>query len=130
MSNSSPWFIDKTPSGATTLGKSGLGCNDNEGELSIIQISSITGASLSNCLMSYPGHLSGSESYPLCRDAVSIFYSPSQLGYFNLGMAVSLGGRKHRSKTNCTSLKNWPLVTSSLWQKLWVKLCKKKQTMI
>ena len=38
----------------------------------------------SDGLMSYPGHLlsgSGAVEYTDCRDAVSIFYSPSQLGY-------------------------------------------------
>ena len=46
-----------------------------------IQSYSITGASSSDCLGSYPGRLSR-ESYPLCRDAVSVFCSPSWPGLF------------------------------------------------
>ena len=30
--------------------------------------------------MSYPGHSLGGGSYPLCREAVGVFYSPSRLG--------------------------------------------------
>ena len=56
------WPIDKTLSGATTSGQSRLGSNGNEGVLYIPQSSSITGTSLSNCLVSYLGHSLG-ESY-------------------------------------------------------------------
>ena len=56
MSNSSIWPIHRALSGATTPGQSGSGNSGNEGILSILQSSSITGASPSNCLMSYPGH--------------------------------------------------------------------------
>ena len=38
MSNSSIWHIDKTQSGATTLGKSGPGSNSNEEVLRIPQV--------------------------------------------------------------------------------------------
>ena len=62
MSNTSIWPIDTTLSGATTPGQSGPGINSNEGVLSIPQSSNITGASLSDCLVSYPGHLL-EESY-------------------------------------------------------------------
>ena len=55
--------IDRTLSGSTTLGQSGPGSDGNEGVLHILQNSSITGAPLSDCLVSYPGHLLG-ESYP------------------------------------------------------------------
>ena len=55
------------------------GSNGNKGVLRIPQSSSITGGSPSDCLVSYPGH-SLRESY---RDAVNIFYSPSQLGQCN-----------------------------------------------
>ena len=41
MSNSSIWSIDRTLSGATTLGQSGPGSDDNEGLFHIPQISSI-----------------------------------------------------------------------------------------
>ena len=44
-------------SGATTPAQSGAGSNGNEGMLHIPQSSSLTGTSLSDCLVSYPGHL-------------------------------------------------------------------------
>ncbi len=55
-------LIDRTLSGATTLGQSGPGSDGNE------RVHSITGASLSDCLMTYPRH-SLWEVPPLCRDA-------------------------------------------------------------
>ncbi len=63
-----------TQSGPTTLGQSGPGYDGNEGVLRIPQISSISGTSLSECLVSYPG--------PICRNPVGVFYSPSPLGNF------------------------------------------------
>ena len=60
------------------------GSNGNEGVLNIPQ-SSRTGASPSDCLISYPGHLFRGGVLPLSRDAVSMFYSPSQLGYLDSG---------------------------------------------
>ena len=60
MSNNSIWPIDKTLSGATTPGQSGPG--SNEWVLCIPQSSSITEASPSVCLVSYPRHLLG-QSY-------------------------------------------------------------------
>ena len=63
MSNSSIWPIDRTLSGATTLGQSGPGSNGNEGLLHIPQISSITVALLLECFVSYLEH-SLEESYP------------------------------------------------------------------
>ena len=48
---------------ATTPGQSGRGSDDDEGVLYIPQSSSITGASPSDCLLSYPEHSFG-ESYP------------------------------------------------------------------
>ena len=66
MSNSSSWPIDKTLSGAITLGQSGPGNDGNEEVLYIPQSSSISGASPSDCLVSYPGHLLG-NSYPSAK---------------------------------------------------------------
>ena len=63
MSNSSIWPIDRTLSGSTTQGQSVPASNGIEGVLYIPQSSSITEASLSDCLVSYPGYLLG-ESYP------------------------------------------------------------------
>ena len=50
-------------SGATTQGQSGPGNDGNEGVFRISQSSSTAGTSLSDCLMSYPGH-SLRGSYP------------------------------------------------------------------
>ena len=66
-------------SGATTLGQSGPGSDDNEGVLRIPQSSTIAGTSTSDCLVSYPGHSLGGV-LPLCKGAVSVFYSTSWLG--------------------------------------------------
>ena len=57
MSNSSILPIDRTESGVTTLGQSEPRSNGNEEVLHISQRSSITEASLSDCLMSYLRHL-------------------------------------------------------------------------
>ena len=53
---SSIYPINRTLSGATTPGQSGPGSDGNKGVLHIPQSSSITGASPSDCLVSYPGH--------------------------------------------------------------------------
>ena len=63
---SSIWPIERTLSGATTPGPNGPGSDGNEGVLHIPQSSSITGASLSVCLVSYPGH-SLEGSYPFAE---------------------------------------------------------------
>ena len=55
-----------TLSGDTTPGQSRPGSDGNEGLLRIPQSSSITEASQSDCLVSYPGHSIG-ESYPFCE---------------------------------------------------------------
>ena len=70
------WPIDRTLSGATTPSLSGHGSDGNEGVLHIPQSSSITGTTPSDCLVSYAGHSWGGA----CREAVGVFYSPSQLG--------------------------------------------------
>ena len=65
------WPIDKPLSGATTSRQS-------EGELCILQSSSITGTSPSDCLVSYLEHSEGLLS--LCRGGVGLFNSLSWLG--------------------------------------------------
>ena len=55
--------MDRTLSGATTPGQSAPRNDGNEGVLRILQSSSITGTSPSDCLMSYQEHSLG-ESYP------------------------------------------------------------------
>ena len=60
---SSIWPIESTLSSAITLEQRGPRSNSNEGVLHILQSSSITGTSESDCLVSYPGHSLG-EFYP------------------------------------------------------------------
>ena len=60
---SSIWSINRTLSAACTPGQSGPGSDGSKGVLCIPQNSSITGASPSDCLVSYLGH-SLEESYP------------------------------------------------------------------
>ena len=62
MSNSSIWYIDRSRLGATIPGQGRSGNDSNEGVLHIPQSSSITGASPSDCLISYPRHTFG-DSY-------------------------------------------------------------------
>ena len=66
-------------SSATTLDQSGLASDSNKGILCIPQSSSITGTSLSDCLVSYPRHSLGGV-LPLCRGAVGVFDCPSWMG--------------------------------------------------
>ena len=70
---------DRTLSGATTPGQSGLGTADNEGVLSIPQSSSITETTPSDFLESYTGR-SLVSVLPFYREAVSVFCCPSRLG--------------------------------------------------
>ena len=63
MLNSSIGPINRTLSGAVTPGQSGAGSDGNERVLYILQNSSITRASPSDCLVSYQGHRVGG-SYP------------------------------------------------------------------
>ena len=72
------WPIHRTISGATTPSQGGSGSDGNEEALSIPQISSITGASPSDYLVSYPGTLFWGV-LPLSGDVVSVFCSPSRL---------------------------------------------------
>ena len=80
MQFSSVWSIDRTLSGATTTSQSGHGSDSNEQVLRILQSSSVTEASPSDCLVSYPGH-SLVGGLPLCREAVGVFYGSSQMGH-------------------------------------------------
>ena len=79
MQFSSIWPIDRNLTGATSPGQSGPGSDSNEEVLSILQISSISAASPSDCLVSYPGH-SLEGVLPLYRETVGVFYCLSRLG--------------------------------------------------
>ena len=69
--------IDRTLSGSTNRGHSGPVSDGNKCVLHIPQSTSITEASPSDRLVSYPGHAFG-EALPFCRDAVRVFCSPSR----------------------------------------------------
>ena len=107
--------IYRTLSGATTLDQSEPGSDGNEGILCIPQSSSITEASLSDCLVSYPGHLLWESLTPvqrfswyilqleptgpqdscygrvlsIYRDPINVFCSPNRLGHMTLVMGES-----------------------------------------
>ena len=81
MSNRSIWPIDKTLSGATTLGQRGSGSDGNEEALCIPQSSSVSEASPSDCLVSYPGHSLG-ESYLFAE--MQSAYSTAQADWANM----------------------------------------------
>ena len=80
---SSIWPIDITVSGSTTMGQSGHGSDGNEEVLCISLSSSITGTSPSDCLVSYLGHSLRGGGLTLCKEAVSVFDSSSQLANGN-----------------------------------------------
>ena len=93
--------------GATMLGQSGPGSNGNEGVLCIPQGPSITGTSSSDCLMSYPGHSLVEGVLPLCRGAVSVFYSPSWMG------------NSHLTESPCCIINKTGFATDHLSDNLW-----------
>ena len=69
------WPTDWTLTVTITSGQSGPGSNSNEGVLHIRQ-SSNNEVSLSDGLVSYPGHMLRRVT-PICRDAADIFYDRS-----------------------------------------------------
>ena len=72
------FYTDKNLSSTTTPGQSEPGSDGNEGLLQIPQNSIITGASPSDCLVSYPGHsLVGRGFTPLQRYSLSILQPQS-----------------------------------------------------
>ena len=67
-------------SGATPSAQSGRGNDGNEGLILILQSSSITRTSQSDCLVSYiENSLAWVGVLTLCIEAVDVFYSPSRL---------------------------------------------------
>ena len=81
---SSIWTIDRTQSSATIPGQRGPGSDGNKGVPCILQSFSITETSLSDCLVSYPGHSVG-ESYPSA--GMQLMYSAG-LGLIWFGLMV------------------------------------------
>ena len=80
MSNSFIWPTDRALSGVITPDQSGAGSDGNEGVLCILQNSSVTGASPSNCLVAYQGH-SLEEPYSFAE--MQSVYSAAPAGWAN-----------------------------------------------
>ena len=91
--------IDRTQSAATTLSQSEPGSNGNEGVLCIPQCSSIMGASLSDCLVSYTGHSSG-ESYPQQRYSQCILKPQPNGARLKKRVRWSKGKREDKAEEN------------------------------
>ena len=88
MSNSSIWPIDRNLSDAITPAMRGPGSNGNGGIHGILQSSSITGASPSDYLVSYLGHLL-EKSYPLQRCSQCILQpQPTGPSYNKVNMCI------------------------------------------
>ena len=73
------WLINRTLSDAATPSQNWPWSDGNEGVLGIPQSSSIIGTSPSDCFVSYARNSLGGV-LPLCREAIGVLYSPSQLG--------------------------------------------------
>ena len=131
MSNSSIWPIERTLSSATTQSQSGPGSDGNEGLFHIPKSSSITGASPSDCLVSYPGqslvrpylsaemqlYSTAPANWASERDEsiCSLFSCReiAQTGFFSLDWTSILRERKLWIQTSFTLLKNQP------WWTVW-----------
>ena len=107
------WPIDRTLSCASTPGQSGPGSDSNEQVLHIPQSSSITGTSPPDCLVSYPGHSLKREVLPLCREAISGFYSSVQMGKV-LSQAIPSSSASMSKVSN----KLWQNEKDSLWNQI------------
>ena len=70
---SSIWPIDRTLLATTTLGQSGPRSDSNEEVLCISQNSIITGASPSECLVSYPEHSFG--EFSISAEMQSVYFT-------------------------------------------------------
>ena len=89
MSNSSIRLIDGILSDATTPGQNGFGSDANERVLRIPTSYSITGASLSDCLMSYPGHSFGITPLQRCSRYI-LQPQPTVYGNFCKGLMSNI----------------------------------------
>ena len=88
-------------SGATTLGQSGPGSNGDKGVLCIPQSSSITGTSLSDYLVLYPGHSLGG-SYPSAE--VQSVYSTALMHFDSTCWETQRGVRFSSCEVHCLIL--------------------------
>ena len=129
---------DYTTGTSWTSVQSGPGSDGNEGVLCIPRSSCITGTSLSDCLVSYPGHpLAGGITLQQRRSRC-IRTSPSDwvnewlvkhIGLFSLGKQTNVGERKLCIQTSCSPLWNLHSVvvySSLLWD--WVNTQTHAQT--
>ena len=93
MQFSSIWPLDRTLSGATIPGQSGPESNGNEGVLRILQSSSITGTSPSDCLVSYLGQLLVgyylSVEKPLVYSTAPVDWARYNIWFLNLSLSFS-----------------------------------------
>ena len=92
-------------------GQSGPGSNGNEVVLRIPQSSSITEASLSDCLVSYPGHLLKAGSYPSAE--MQLVYSTTPADW------ATLIGREeltHLQRCSRCILQPLPVVSDIFWE--------------
>ena len=118
MSNSSICLIDRTLLGATTPNQSWSGSNVNEGVFCIPQSFCITGASPSDCFMSYLRHSFGRESYPSAE--MQSLYSTATL---QTGLR-GIGEISWYILWNCTYTLMWGLfiyqyLFCSVWELKW-----------
>ena len=102
MHFSSIWLLDRSLSGATTPSQSGPGSDGNKGVLRIPQSSSITGTSLSDCLVSYLEHL------------LSVVYPSAEVQsvYFTAPAIKTICYRSSQSCTLATTQQGLPWVVS------------------
>ena len=85
------WPIHRSLSGDTTPGKSGPESDGNKSVLHILPCASITGASASDNLESYPGNSLGGVLL-LCRNAVGAFFSTSPFIQIRRGKQLRMSG--------------------------------------
>ena len=105
---SSTWPIDRNFSGASTASQSGPGSDGNKGVRRILKSSSFTEASLSDCLVPYPGHSLGElyhslemlsvysinpADWPMALNSLHVLlscYKTQPIPFFSLSLSLSL----------------------------------------
>ena len=87
--STAPVNWSQAQSGATTLGQSGPVSNGNEGLLCFPQSFCITGTSLSDCLVSYPGHLLWGSYLPAEKQSM---YSTTPVNWAMIKLWTCCGG--------------------------------------
>ena len=108
--------LDGTLTGSSTSDQGGPESNSNKGVHHILW-SSRAGTLPSDGLMSYPGH--SLEVLHLCRDAVSIFFSPRQMDCKILIKEIRLKGFNLANKANSSPR----LILLGKGMKLYPALC-------